>query len=152
MNNLPALPAQDRKRPIPRKVREAVGLIVGGQVKTIQAAAKRVGLSREYLSRSLGEPHVAEFLRQKAARAVALGAGRAAARLNQLIDAKSEHVSLDASRHALATAGIGPANASSVNVDVTIRAGYVIDLTRRKDRVSQDAAQTETKVIEVSKE
>jgi hypothetical protein len=118
---------------VPPKVREAITEIVEGRAKNITAAAKKVGLSRERLSRALSEPHIAEHLRQKAARAVAIGAGRASARLVRLLDAKSEHVSLDAARHTLAIAGIKPAADPNVNFNVEIRAGYVIDLGERGD-------------------
>jgi hypothetical protein len=124
-----------RRRPIPKKVRNAIEVYVSGRAKTITAAAEQAGLSREYLSRSLSEPHIAEHLRQKAARTVAMGAGRAAARVMELIDAESEHVSFDASRHILSIAGIKPApDGASLNVNLNIRAGYVIDLGAPGDR------------------
>lgn len=129
MDELP-VPADPRKRPIPKRVREAIDLLAQGRVKTITAAAERVGLSRERLSRALGEPHIAEYVRQKTARTVAMGALRAAAREVQLIDAKSEHVSHDASKHVLAIAGIRPSpDGASVNVNLTFRAGWVINLS-----------------------
>ena len=119
----------EKKRPIPKKVRQAYDAIVLGDEKTITAAAAKVGLSREYLSRSLGKPHVVEFLRTKAARTVALAAGRASARVTELIDAASEHVSFDASRHVLAVAGIKPAAEPNVNFNLEIRAGWAVDLS-----------------------
>jgi transposase-like protein len=123
------LPPPEKRRRIPPRVREAIDAIVQGRAKTITSAARKVGLSREYLSRSLSEPHVAEHLRQKAARAVAIGAGRASARLVQLLDASSEHVSLDAARHTLGIAGIKPASGAQLSVNVDIKAGFVIDLS-----------------------
>jgi hypothetical protein len=126
------LPAQRRRR-IPPPVRAAVDAYVSGRAKNLTAAAKAAGISREYLSRSLSLPHVAEFLRQKAARVVAMGAGRAAARIMELIDADSEHVSFDASKHVLSIAGIKPTPDANVNFNLEVRAGYVIDLTRRGD-------------------
>lgn len=129
MDDVLSIPAEPKRRRVPPpKVREAIDLIVQGRVKTITAAAKKVGLTRERLSRALGEPHIAEHLRQKAARAVATGAGRAAARLVGLLDAKSEHVSFDAARHTLAIAGIKPAAEASMNLNVNVKAGYVIKL------------------------
>ncbi|HEX4410563.1 MAG TPA: hypothetical protein VH206_17465 [Xanthobacteraceae bacterium] len=117
-------------------MRNAIDEIVSGRAKTITAAAKKVGLSRERLSRALGEPHIAEHLRLKAARTVAIASGRASARLTQLIDAKSEHVSLDASTRTLAIAGIKPTgDANNINVNVEIRAGYVIDLSESRSTV-----------------
>jgi hypothetical protein len=120
-------------RRIPPRVREAIDAYVSGRARSITAAAKKAGLSREYLSRSLSQPHIAEFLRQKAARVVAMGAGRAAARIMELIDADSEHVSFDASKHVLAVAGIKPTPDANVNLNIDIKAGYVIDLSKPGD-------------------
>jgi ParB-like chromosome segregation protein Spo0J len=130
-----ALPApKERARRVPPKIREAIDRVLSGRSKSWSAAAKAVGLSREYVSRSLSLPHVAEFLRQKAARQVAVSSGRAAARLSQLIDsARSEHVALQASQFSLSCAGISPKNEASVNVSVSVRAGFVIDLSGRSD-------------------
>jgi hypothetical protein len=48
----------------------------------------------------------------------------------ELMDAASEHVSLDASKHVLAIGNIRPPETgSSVNVNLGISVGYVIDLT-----------------------
>jgi hypothetical protein len=78
----------------------------------------------------LSEPHCAEYLRMKAARAVALGAGSASARLVGLLDAKSEHVSADVVRHVLAIAGIkSTPDAHHLGLNVSISCGYVIDLS-----------------------
>jgi DNA-binding phage protein len=62
----------------PPKVRAAIEALVTGQCRTITAAAKKVGLSRERLSRAFSEAHNAEALRTRAAREVALSSGRAA--------------------------------------------------------------------------
>jgi transposase-like protein len=133
----PALPAPKRTRRIPPRVREAIDAYVSGRARSITAAAKKAGLSREYLSRSLSQPHVAEFLRQKAARVVAMGAGRAAARLNELINSKSDHVSLDATRLSLGIAGIKPASDAQVNVNIDVKAGFVIDLSGRSPPIER---------------
>jgi hypothetical protein len=47
----------------------------------------------------------------------------------ELIDAGSEHVSADVSKHTLAIAGIKPTADAQVSVNIDIKAGYVIDLT-----------------------
>jgi len=128
----PAVPVQpERKRRVPPRVRDAINELVYGRVKTITAAAEKVGLSRERLSRALSEPHIAEFVRTRAAKIVGLASGRAAARLAELIDSGSEHVSFDASKHVLAIAGIKPAADAQVNVNLELRAGYVISLEER---------------------
>ena len=142
MNALPT-PAEPKQKAVPKRVRAAIDEIVSGRARTITAAAKRVGLSWERLSRALSEPHCAELLRQKAARAVALGAGRASARLVGLLDAGSEHVSLDAVKHLLGIAGIKPANEAQVSVNIELKAGYVIDLTGRRDKVIEHVPASE---------
>jgi len=45
--------------------------------KITDAAAEKVGLARESLSRALNKPHIAEFTRQKVIRALALASVRA---------------------------------------------------------------------------
>jgi hypothetical protein len=92
-----------RKRPISKTIRNAIDALTSGGAKTITEAAEQQGVTREYLSRELSKPHIAECLRQKAARVVAIAAGRASARMGELIDADSEHVSLDASVRTLAS-------------------------------------------------
>jgi hypothetical protein len=128
---LPTVPPQSepKRRRIPPRVRDAINELVYGREKTITAAAEKVGLSRERLSRALSEPHIAEHLRTSAAKVVGLASGRAAARLAELIDAGSEHVSFDASKHVLAIAGIKPATDPQLNVNIELKAGYVIDLS-----------------------
>ncbi len=132
----PAMPTtpQPKLRKPPPRVRSAIEALVTGQCRTITAAAKKVGVSREYLSRAFSLPHNAEALRTRAAREVALSSGRAAARLNQLIDSTSQRIALEATKFSLGVAGIKPASEPvSVNVGVKV-AGYVIDLRDRADR------------------
>jgi hypothetical protein len=117
-----------RKRPIPKKIRIACDALTSGDVKSLTDAAEKAGLSREYLSRQLSVPHIAKYLRQKAARVVAIAAGRASGRLVELLDADSEHVSFDATKHTLGIAGIKPVEHSRLDVNITAFAGYVIDL------------------------
>jgi hypothetical protein len=125
--------AQPKMRKPPQKVRAAIEALVTGQCRTITAAAKKVGLSRERLSRAFSEPHNAEALRTRAAREVAMSSGRAAARLSQLIDSTSQKVALDATKFALGVAGIKPASDPvSVNVGVAV-AGWIISLEERDD-------------------
>jgi hypothetical protein len=124
---------QPKLRKPPPKVRAAIEALVTGQCKTIKAAAAKVGLTRERLSRAFSEPHIAEALRTRAAREVALSSGRAAARLNQLIDSTSQRVALEATKFSLGVAGIKPAS-DPVNVTIGQVAGYVIDLRERDER------------------
>jgi hypothetical protein len=60
---------------------------------------------------------------------IANGTMRASAKLVELIDAESEHVAADISKHVLAIAGIKPAADSTTLVNINFRAGYVIDLS-----------------------
>jgi hypothetical protein len=120
---------QRRIRKPPPRVRAAIEALVTGQVRTIKAAAQKVGLTRERLSRAFSEPHNAEALRTRAGREVALSSGRAAARLNQLIDSTSQRVALEATKFSLGVAGIKPAADANVSVSIELRAGYVIDLS-----------------------
>ena len=62
---------------------------------------------------------------------------RASARLVDLVDAGSEHVSLDATKHLLGVAGIAPAQSPQVSVNIELKAGYVIDLSERNPRAQQ---------------
>jgi hypothetical protein len=68
------------------------------------------------------------FIARKMRQTIAIGALRASSRLVELIDGASEHVSLDASKHALAIEGIKPTHDAQVSVNIDIKAGYVIDL------------------------
>jgi hypothetical protein len=146
----PAVPAtttpQLRMRKPPRRVRAAIEALVTGQVRTIKAAAQRVGVSREYLSRAFSLPHNAEALRTRALREVALSSGRAAARLNQLIDSTSQRVALEATKFSLGVAGIKPPADAQVNVNLEFRAGYVLDL-REYDEPAAKIVGGEAKVI-----
>jgi hypothetical protein len=128
-------PREPKLRKPPPRVRDAIHAYVSGRAKTKTAAAKIAGISREYFERSLSQPHVSEYLRARALREVATSAGRAAARLNQLIDSGSERVAFEATRFSLGVAGIKPVpdNNVSVNVGIELKAGYVIDLSESGD-------------------
>lgn len=105
-----------------------------GECKDIKAAAERVGMAREHLSRSLRLPHVQVLIARKSRETIAVGALRAAGRVIELVDSESEHVSLDASKHILAIEGIKPRADAQVSVNIDIKAGYVIDLTDEPKR------------------
>jgi hypothetical protein len=125
---LPRTALQRKMRKPPPKVRAAIyAYVFRGKTKT--AAAKIAGISREYFERSLSLPHVAEYLRVRAASKVASSAGRAAARLDELIDSRSERVAFEATRFSLGVAGIKPAEDARLSVSVELKAGYVIDLS-----------------------
>lgn len=128
---------------IPKNIIRACELMATGECKTVTAAAARVGVTREWLSRLLQRSHVQAFLARKSRENIQRGVLRASHRIVELIDAGSEHVSLDASKHVLAIEGIKPANESQVNVNVGVSVGYVLDLTG-----SQAPPQQQFKVVE----
>jgi hypothetical protein len=114
---------------ISKKVRAAIDAMVSGECKRIKDAAEKVGLARESLSRALSTPHVAEHLRQKVLRALAIAAARAGATKVELLDSANEMVRDRASSFVLGLAGIQPAATPSISLNLDIRAGYVIDLS-----------------------
>jgi len=103
--------------------------MVSGECKRICDAAEKVGLARESLSRALSTPHVAEHLRQKVLRHLAIHAARAGATKVDLLDSSNEMARDRASTFVLGLAGIQPATTPSISVNLDIKAGYVIDLT-----------------------
>jgi hypothetical protein len=121
-------PQPKKARPIPRAVTQAIELIATGKVKSIQTAANHIGMERSTLSKRLSRPECIAAMRARAQKEVALGAGRAAARLNELIDSASGKVSIEAVKYSLGVAGIKPAGDAQVNVNLELRAGYVLDL------------------------
>ena len=126
---LAAADRPQKPKPISRKVREAIAGMVAGETKTITAAAEKVGIAREYLSRQLSKPHIAEFLDQKVRRHLAMAATRAGATKVELLDCDNAMVRDRASSFVLGLAGIQPASQPSVNLNIEVRAGYVIDLS-----------------------
>jgi hypothetical protein len=129
------LPA--RKRPISKAIRIAVDALTSGNVKTISAAAEKAGVTREHLSRELSKGHIAEFLRIQAHRVVSIAAGRAAATKVELLDCESSHIRDQASTFVLGVAGIKPTPDPNINLNVEMKAGYVIDLSEPGARVQR---------------
>lgn len=116
-------------RRISKKVSTAIDLMVSGEAKKISEAAEKAGLARESLSRALSKPHVAEHMRTKVQRALALASARAGATKVELLDSPNEMVRDRASTFVLGLAGIQPATSPSLNVNIEVKAGWVIDLT-----------------------
>jgi hypothetical protein len=129
-NSAPA-PHKPVKSPrIPKRISQAIDMLASGRVRTQKEAAEAVGLTSEHLCRTLAKPHVRGVMHARATENLARGTLRASARVLELMDASSEHVSLDASKHVLAIGNIRPPETgSSVNVNVGLSVGYVIDLT-----------------------
>lgn len=127
----PALiePKAVKPKRIPRRIAEVVNLLVSGECTTQKAACERTGMHPSYVSSALKKPEIRVFIERRARETIAAGTMRASARLNQLIDAGSEHVSLDATKHVLAIAGIKPSADAAVAVNVHVQAGFVIDLS-----------------------
>ena len=111
------------------KVRTAIDAMVSGECKNITEADAKVGFARESLSRALSTPHVAEHLRQKVLRHLAIHAARAGATKVELLDSSNEMARDRASTFVLGLAGIQPATTPSVNLNIEVKAGYVIDLS-----------------------
>jgi hypothetical protein len=101
-------------RRISKKITTAIDLMVSGECKKIADAARQVGLARESLSCALNKPHVAEFMRQKVVRSLAIAATRAGATKVELLDSASEMVR---------------DRARSFVLGLAEKAGYVIDLS-----------------------
>lgn len=118
----------DPERRIPKRVRHACDLILSGECATIKAAAERVNLSREHLSRMIAQPHVQAYLTRKTRESIAGLQMRAAAVLDRLMSAESEHVQKDVAIRVLELNGIRPPPGDAP-VQINISPGYVIDLS-----------------------
>jgi hypothetical protein len=132
-------PKPVKERRVSKRIAEAVRLLLTGECKTQKAAAERVGMNETYLSEALRKPHIRVFIERRTRETIANGSLRASARLVELIDAGSEHVSADVSKHILAIEGIKPAAGPTTLVNVNIRAGYVIDLSDEPPMKTIDA-------------
>jgi len=114
----PADTAATPARRVSKKVSAAIDKMVSGECKKIVEAAEAVGLARESLSRALSKPHVA-----------AMAAARAGATKVDLLDSDNAMARDRASTFVLGLAGIAPETTPSVNVNINLKAGYVIDLS-----------------------
>jgi hypothetical protein len=114
---------------ISARIRRVAELMITGECKTVKAACERVGIHPDYAYRELKKPQVQVFIEQRARQTIAAGTMRASARLVELMDASSEHVSADVSRHVLAIANIRPPETgANININNSISVGYVIDI------------------------
>jgi hypothetical protein len=125
----PPKPEMAAHKRISKRVTAAIDLMVSGECKQIKDAAEKGGLARESLSRALSKPHVAEHMRTKVLRALAIAAARAGYTKIDLLDSDNAMVRDRSSSFILGLAGIQPATSPSLNVNVEIRAGCVIDLS-----------------------
>lgn len=131
------IPKPARERRISKPIIQAIELMLSGAVTTQRAAAQRVGVTPEWLSKMMQRDNVRVFIDRRARQTIAAGQMRASRRLVELVDAGSEHVSLDATKHMLGISGIAPAPTPSVNVNINLKAGYVIDLSERNPGTAQ---------------
>src|SRR5205823_3288589 len=129
LDNPPPADVTAPARRISKRVRRAIDLMVSGDCKKICDAAAKVGLARESLSRALSTPHVAEHLRQKVIRHLAIAAARAGYDKGELLDSDNAIARDRASSFILGLAGIQPATNPTISLNLDIRAGYVIDLS-----------------------
>lgn len=132
---------------IPKRVRHACELIADGKVATITAAAERVGLSREHLSKTLSRPHVQAFIARKSRETIGTSILRASNRLVGLIDAKSEHVAAQVSERILTSEGILKTDQRAISVNVDVRAGFVLDLREDQPALTTHQRQIDAKPL-----
>jgi pantoate kinase len=128
-----AIPASDnpkpvKERPISKRMQQVLTNLATKGVSQ-REAAKLAGMSEYHLSRELKKPQIQVFIARAARQNLQIGVLRASKRVLELVDADSEHVSLDASKHVLAIEGIKPTQDAQVSVNIDIKAGYVIDLS-----------------------
>ena len=125
-----ATPRYVKAARIPPRIRRAIDALVFGEAKTQKDAAALAGMNADHLCRQLKNPQIEAFYEQRVRQSISRMRMRAGARIGELLDAASEHVSLDAAKHVLAIGGIEPARSGgiSVNINNNIAAGYVVDL------------------------
>ncbi|HEV2559332.1 MAG TPA: hypothetical protein VGU45_11950 [Microvirga sp.] len=118
------------KEPIvPRKIDQAIRLLLTSRAHTQRDAANQVGISEEHLSRMLRRDHIRAHLERRAREYLSSAVPKAAATLVRLLDDNSEHVQRDAATELLAHAGIAPPEEPSLALQVNVNPGYVVDLS-----------------------
>lgn len=123
-----AKPVQERR--VSARVRHAIDLLLSGQCRLKKDAAIRANLTPERLSRALKESHVIDYIAQQTRVLLAQSQAPAAATMLRLLDqAKSEHVQKDVAIHLLGINGHKPAAEPTTRVNISVKAGFVIDLS-----------------------
>jgi hypothetical protein len=125
----PTAPKPGKTTRIPKNILRALELLASGECKTVKAAAERVGITREWLSRLMQRSHIQAFITRKSRENIQRGTMRASARLIELIDAESEHVAAKVAERILTSEGILRSDSGQVSVNVGVSVGYVIDLS-----------------------
>jgi hypothetical protein len=90
-----------------------------------------------HVCETLKKPHVRVFIDRRVRETIANGTMRATARLIELMDSASDHVSLDAVKHELALNGHQPPSGPAANVNINVACGYVIDLRSDEEVAAQ---------------
>jgi hypothetical protein len=115
---------------IPVKIVQLIDLLTSGKCRSQKAAADQLKLDPSYVSRQLKKVHVATYLQQQTHAAIARSQAPAAGAMLRLLEgAKSEHVQKDVAIHLLGINGHRPTADPSTQVNINIRAGWVIDLS-----------------------
>jgi hypothetical protein len=135
-------------RRISKKVSTAIDLMIGGKAKNITEAALQVGIARETLSRNLSRPDVADLMRQRIIKSMAIAAGRASAVKVDLMESDNAIVRERASTFVLGMIGVAPQQNPAVNINLDIRAGYVLDL--RSDEEIERASKPQGPIVDVT--
>lgn len=115
------------------RAQQAVRAILAGECRTIKEAAAKIGMTRQWLGKLLQTAHGQAFIESETRKTLHAGQARAARRLLELCEAKSEAVSFDASKHLLGLAGHVPVEHRHVTGSIAV-AGYVIRLDGSEDR------------------
>lgn len=113
---------------IPRRVRQAIDLLLTGECTTQKAAAQRIKMAPETLCRYLKKPATRVFIAQRTRETIDQAQMPAAGTLVKLLDANSEHVRGDIAKHLLAIAGITPPERRGPMVQVNVSPGYIVRL------------------------
>jgi hypothetical protein len=92
---------------IGRKLDKALKALVNG-APTITAAAELAGMNRTALHLALKKQHVLDYLDEQVAQATRTRGIKALAKLDRLMDARSEYVQLEAARDLADRAGYRP--------------------------------------------
>lgn len=137
-NPAPSVPKPVKSRPLSRRVRQAIDLLATRKAATQKAAAEAAGLHPDSLCRALRTSAAQVFLEQRARQTIAVASARASERMVELVDASSEHVSLDAAKHILAIGNIRPPDTSQPLVNIAITPGYVVKLRHVEEAIAPD--------------
>ena len=134
MNEIINAPSRKKDRPLPRKISQAVEMLVSGEKKTITAAAQALGLTREHLSKSLRTPRAQVYVEQRTREVLSASRMPAAATLLRLLEfAQSERIKTDIAIHLLAVNNHKPPTGGAPIVNVGLSVGYIVKLRHLDD-------------------